>query len=153
VVICLERGANLHMAQLMPLPLTVSCFSEIQIGFTFLVLAHLGSPGKMAVKWVCALLELGEGYQNGASINKAIKIIYTFLPSFWVLANRVYMKIVVKMKARRFRLSSSACSHLWGKWQIRWFRYSFYHVINSVKAVKMKQTSKWMRAEHTVYNM
>jgi len=48
------------------------------------------------------LLELGEGYQNGASINKAIKIIYTFLPSFWVLANRVYMKIVVKMKARRF---------------------------------------------------
>ena len=34
------------MAQLMPLPLTVSCFSKIQIGFTFLVLAHLGSPGK-----------------------------------------------------------------------------------------------------------
>jgi len=31
--------------QLMPLPLTVSCFSKIQIGFTFLVLAHLGSPG------------------------------------------------------------------------------------------------------------
>jgi len=41
------------MAQLMPLPLTVSCFSKIQIGFTFLVLAHLGSPGKRAVKWVC----------------------------------------------------------------------------------------------------
>ena len=37
VVICLERGADLHMAQLMPLPLTFSCFSEIQIGFTFLV--------------------------------------------------------------------------------------------------------------------
>ena len=37
---------DLHMAQLMPLPLTVSCFSEIQIGFTFLVPAHLGSPGK-----------------------------------------------------------------------------------------------------------
>jgi len=40
VVICLERGANLHMAQLMPLPLTVSCFSKIQIGFTFLVPAN-----------------------------------------------------------------------------------------------------------------
>ena len=53
VVICLERGADLHMAQLMPLPLTVSCFSRIQIGFTFLVLAHLGSPGKGAVKRVC----------------------------------------------------------------------------------------------------
>jgi len=46
VVICLERGADLHVAQLMPLPLTVSCFSKSQIGFTFLVPAHLGSPGK-----------------------------------------------------------------------------------------------------------
>jgi len=44
--ICLERDADLHMAQLMPLSLTVSCFSKIQIGFTFLVPAHLGSPGK-----------------------------------------------------------------------------------------------------------
>jgi len=46
VVICLEQGADLHMTQLMPLPLTVSCFSKIQIGFTFLVLAHPGRPGK-----------------------------------------------------------------------------------------------------------
>ena len=37
----------------MPLPLTVSCFSKIQIGFTFLVPAHPGSPGKRAVKQVC----------------------------------------------------------------------------------------------------
>ena len=53
MVICLERGADLHMAQLMPLPLTVSCFSKIQIGFAFLVPAHPGSPGKRAVKRVC----------------------------------------------------------------------------------------------------
>jgi len=33
MVICLEQGADLHMARLMPLPLTVSCFSKIQIGF------------------------------------------------------------------------------------------------------------------------
>ena len=46
MVICLERGADLHMAQLMPLPLTVSCSRKIQIGFTFLVPAHLGSPEK-----------------------------------------------------------------------------------------------------------
>jgi len=39
----LEQGADLDMAQLMPLPLTVSCFSKIQIGFTFLVPAHPGS--------------------------------------------------------------------------------------------------------------
>jgi len=53
MVICLERGADLHMFQLMPLPLTVSCFSKIQIGFTFLVPAHPGSPGERAVKQVC----------------------------------------------------------------------------------------------------
>ena len=53
MVICLEQGADLHMAQLMPLLLTVSCVSKIQIGFTFLVLAHPGSPGKRAVKRVC----------------------------------------------------------------------------------------------------
>jgi len=46
VVICLERGANLHMAQLMPVPLTVSCFSQIQIGCTFLVPADPVSPGQ-----------------------------------------------------------------------------------------------------------
>jgi len=53
MVICLERDADLHMAQLMPLTLTVSCFSKIQIGFTFLVAAHPGSPGQRAVKQVC----------------------------------------------------------------------------------------------------
>jgi len=58
MVICLELGADLHMAQLMSLPLTVSCFSKIQIGFTFLVLAHLGSPRKRAVKRVCMCDEI-----------------------------------------------------------------------------------------------
>jgi len=51
VVICLERGADLHVAQLMPLPLTVSCY---QIGFTFLVQAYPGGPGQRAVKRVYA---------------------------------------------------------------------------------------------------
>jgi len=53
MVICLERGADLHMAQLMPLPLNDCCLSKIQIGFTFLVSADLGSPGQRAVKRVC----------------------------------------------------------------------------------------------------
>jgi len=48
-----QRGADLHTAQLMPLPLTVACFSKIQIGFAFLVPAHPGSPGQRAVKRVC----------------------------------------------------------------------------------------------------
>jgi len=56
MVVCLERGADLHMAQLMPLPFTVSCFSKIQFGFAFLVPAHPGSPGKGAVKRVCVCL-------------------------------------------------------------------------------------------------
>jgi len=58
VVICLERGADLHTAQLMPLPLTASCFSKIQIGFTFLVPAHPGSPGQRAVKRVCVCVSV-----------------------------------------------------------------------------------------------
>jgi len=57
MVICLERVADLHMAQLMPLPLAVSCFSKIQIGFTFLVPAHPGSPRKRAAKWVCVFMQ------------------------------------------------------------------------------------------------
>ena len=43
MIICLERGTDLHVAQLMPLPLTVSCFSKIQIVF---------GPGQRAVKHV-----------------------------------------------------------------------------------------------------
>jgi len=58
MVICLERGADVHMAQLMPLPLTVSCFSKIQIGSTFLVPAHPGSPGQRAVKQACVCKSL-----------------------------------------------------------------------------------------------
>ena len=57
MVVCLEQCADLHMAQLMALPLTVSCFSKIQIGFTFLVPAHLDSPGQRAVKLVCVCLQ------------------------------------------------------------------------------------------------
>ena len=53
MVICLNRGADLHMAQLVPLPLTVSCFSRIHIGFTFLVPTHPGSAGQTVIKRVC----------------------------------------------------------------------------------------------------
>ena len=65
MVICLEQGADLHMAQLMPMPLTVSCFSKIQIGCTFMVPAHLGSPGKRAVKRVCVLLKMWNAVESG----------------------------------------------------------------------------------------
>jgi len=48
MVVCLDRGADLHMEQLIPL----SCFSKIQIGFIFLVPAHPDSPRQRAVKRV-----------------------------------------------------------------------------------------------------
>ena len=73
MVICLERAADLHMAQLMPLPLTVFCFSKIQIGFTFLVAAHLRSPGKGPLNecvCVCYLLTYLLTYIVVAVINK-----------------------------------------------------------------------------------
>ena len=53
MVTCLERGADLHMAQLMQLPLTVSCFSKIQIGFAFLVPAYPGA----GLRWVLLMLQ------------------------------------------------------------------------------------------------
>jgi len=54
----MQRAADLHMAQLMPLPLTVSRFSKIQIGFAFLVPAHMGSPGQTAIKRVCVRVNM-----------------------------------------------------------------------------------------------
>jgi len=50
MVVCLRQDVDLHMAEMMPLPLTVSCSSKIQIGFTILLLAHPGSPSQRAIK-------------------------------------------------------------------------------------------------------
>ena len=73
MVICLEQGADLHMVQLMPLPLTVSCFSKIQIGFTFLVPAHPGSPGKRAVRCVCVWCSEGDAEELFDSVFAGIE--------------------------------------------------------------------------------
>jgi len=61
-------------AQLMPLPLTVSCFSKIQIGFTFLVPAHLGSPGKKAVKWLCVCVCVQPYLQHNAMRQRVARV-------------------------------------------------------------------------------
>jgi len=79
VVICPERGADLHTAQLMPLPLTVSCFSKVQIGFSFLVPAHPGSPGKGPLNGcVC----VGRGHTSEVSILVAVCSVY-YVVSCW----------------------------------------------------------------------
>jgi len=56
------------MAQLMPLPLTVSCSSKIQIGFTFLVPAYPGCPGKEAVKWLFVFQKQYPGFPSNVRI-------------------------------------------------------------------------------------
>jgi len=73
MVICLERGADLHTAQLMPLPLTVFCFTKIQIGVTFLVPAHPDNPGKRAVKRVCVCHMIAENRYNKQKLDKCNK--------------------------------------------------------------------------------
>jgi len=79
VVICLERGADLHIEQLTSLPLIVSCFSKIQIGFTFLLPAHLGSPGQRAVKRVCVSLNKKTNVSTRDRTNQFILIYFNFL--------------------------------------------------------------------------
>ena len=58
VVIGLERDADLHMARLMPLPLTVSCFSKIQIGFYRAMLCIRGTSHGPVSVCVCVCLSV-----------------------------------------------------------------------------------------------
>ena len=105
------------MAQLMPMSLTVSCFSEIQIGFTFLVPAHPGSPGKRAVKRVCVCVWMGWGLgRDLAHRQKKMKLIL-FLKSAGVAA-AWYWKI---LQATRVRSVEGSCA--------KHFTIEFYMVI------------------------
>ena len=96
VVICLEQGADLHMAQLMPLSLMslVSCFIKIQIGFTFLVPAHPGSPGKRAVKRVCVCV---------------YKILHMVLTSFLVLCIHCCFKVLFHIIKHQIFFDARPC--------------------------------------------
>ena len=70
------------MALRMPLPPTVSCISKIQIGFSFLVPAHLGSPGQMAVKRVCVIivvLPTSEAGKEALSLRQYILYVYVLI--------------------------------------------------------------------------
>ena len=83
MVISLEQGADLHTAQLMPLPLTVSCFRKSQIGFTFLVPAYPGSPGQRAIKRVCVCV----------CVCRRLTTLY--------IVNRVSMNVIVHRQLQR----------------------------------------------------
>jgi len=76
IVICLERDADLHVAQLMPLPLTVSCFSKIQIGFSCLVPAHLLSwkkgPLNECMLLCCAQMCMSDMNVADSEVDKSV---------------------------------------------------------------------------------
>jgi len=131
VVVCLEQGAHLHMAQLMPLLLTVSCLSKIQIGFTFLVPglvpAHPGSPGKRAVKRLCVcvclcvracvrdiLFNFGYVVQlPGLStatcslfeLRTRVTLCWAGYPSFWLLVSKHWIELSTEANQRNLRSS------------------------------------------------
>ena len=132
----LEWCAHLHMAQLMPLPLTVSCFSKVQIGFTFLALAYPSSPGKMAVKcvmnfflancyyycfsfWHCCL-------HGGKLLKRAAVVI-----SFWCKV------VAVLQKTSHLHLHTSKVCHIKRHLQyIYWIQFHLLGVvINQLQAV------------------
>ena len=71
---------RLAQAQLMPLPLTVSCFSKIQIGFTFLVPAHLGSHGQRAIKRVCVCVFIIQGTMSVKHTHTRLMALCPVLP-------------------------------------------------------------------------
>ena len=92
MVICLEQGADLHMIQLMPLPLTVFCFSRIQIGFAFLVPTHPSSPRKRAVKQVCVCVCIWTRTPSLAlrcNLQISAKYLISFTPNYFVIAKAV----------------------------------------------------------------
>jgi len=90
MVIYLDRGADLHMAQLMPLPLTVSCFSKTQIGFTFLVPAHPASPRQRAVKWILCVggVSSTSGYKMNATTTPGLPCPRWRVRGRWVVVRR-----------------------------------------------------------------
>jgi len=67
----------------MPLPLTVSCFSKIQIGFAFLVLAHPGSPGQRAVKCVCVCVCVILQYRVSTTVMDLI-VVFCIVPCLYL---------------------------------------------------------------------
>jgi len=71
MAICLELGTDLHMAQLMPLPLAVSCFSKNQIGFTFVIPAHPDSPRQRAARHIKQVCVCSTHAENLAKIGPA----------------------------------------------------------------------------------
>jgi len=113
MVICLERDADLHVAQLMPLPLNVTCFSRIQIGFIFLVPAYLASPGKRAVKGVCVRACVCYWCQCCVSVAERSRLRLVRVPSSSELRG------CCRQRARGTRVSGRRVGHSSGRRAVR----------------------------------
>ena len=92
MVICLELRAILRMAQLMPLPFSVSCYSKIRIGFTFLVPAHPGSPGKKGPLNGCVFLVPAH---LGSPGKGAVKRVCDCVLSLWIRLNELCLQLTM----------------------------------------------------------
>jgi len=137
MVICLERSADLHTAQLMPLPLTVSCFGKIQIGFSFLVLAHLGSPRKRAVKRVCVCVWLNNSNKWWWQVRPVLLLMYLAFAVLWI--SGCWHMLVIPLNVYVF--SGSRCV-VWVKcdwlsdWLIDWLIDQFFHSLIETTTVQ-----------------
>jgi len=83
-------GARFRLAY-GPADVTVSCFSKIQIGFTFLVLAHPDSPGQRAVKRVCVCVCLC------VFAVCALKLLLVSHKKVYLICKKLYVKVSLEM--------------------------------------------------------
>jgi len=95
------------MAQLMPLPLTVCCFSEIQIGFTFLVLAQPGSTGKRAVKRVSVFVNSAYLEEHFSQCSCGLKTEVYFITCMYtvLVVSALYSQVIMMPKTTIFSAS------------------------------------------------
>ena len=138
MVVCLERGADLHTAQLMPLPLTVTCFSKIQTGFTFLVPAHLGSPGQRAVKRVCVCV--------------CVSVYSTAADDQPIFSDWWEAPVVTSRSRRRTQLRPRGAS-----WRLRWIirrrvalRYGLVYVVVDQRNIDVCDGARTVNCIHRV---
>ena len=84
----------MHTVQLMPLPLTVSCFSKIWIGFTFLVPAQCACVFMLYITTITFSVILFELYDNNDAGDKK------FVANCFRLTGCITMRLVENMHTR-----------------------------------------------------
>ena len=112
VVICLERGADLHTAQLMPLPLTVSCFSKIPIGFTFLVLRKGPSNERMCLCCTRFVVAVSIGQHLRLWCDRSVDDVIDWRVCYWSFLDSSNQKSSDTLRAATFYSSTQKTQYL-----------------------------------------